>query len=275
MEMNETWMKLAIAEALKCPEGVPRIGTVIVKDDTVIGAGYRGKSSLAIHAEHSAIEEAVTNGFKLKGSTLFTTLEPCSRLSGVRTSCAQRIIDAKIQEVFIGTYDRNPNVYRKGWKKLKEAGVKLKDFTANARDEAGELNRVFNDVFRYGVGMTGGAKFDYSQNGGRFEIFFDESKSKSRITTWTSRSGDSVYAYDGVMGNLALAVYADSFADIDDPDALDYESHSVPIGIKDIVVFRSEYAHVLIQVLSVEAGPSSGNENTSLKIRWEVRLRQK
>lgn len=274
MDMDVKWMQMAIDEALKSPDDVPKVGAVIVKDNKLIGTGHRTDANGAVHAEHNALEDAISKGHNPKDSTVYTTLEPCSSLSGGRKSCSQRLIDSKVKTVFIGTYDRNPNIYRKGWRALKDSKIRLRDFTPAARKNSDQLNKTFNELFRSGAGLTGGAKFDYSQNGGRFEIFFDESETRSRVTAWTSRGADSIYAYDGNKGNLALAKYADSFSDIDDPDALDYESHSVPVGIKDIVVFRNDYAHVLVQVLAVEAGPERGFKNTSLKIRWQVRLKE-
>jgi diaminohydroxyphosphoribosylaminopyrimidine deaminase/5-amino-6-(5-phosphoribosylamino)uracil reductase len=131
MKTDEKWMELAIAEARKCPEGVPKVGAVIIKNNHLIGSGYRAKDNTNIHAEHSAIEDALSKGFKLKGSTVYTTLEPCSVLSGERCPCAQRLIDSKVKEVFIGSYDRNPSMYRKGWRAMKNAGIILKDFSSD------------------------------------------------------------------------------------------------------------------------------------------------
>lgn len=262
---------MAIDEAKKCPEGVPRVGVVIVNDGEILSTGHRDKAGPGIHAERGALEEILQRGLKAKGSTVYTTLEPCSSLTGSRTPCAELLVKSKVETVFIGTYDRNSSIYRKGWRTLRDGGVRLRDFTPESRKLAGELNETFSELFVAGSGLSGGAKFDYSQNGGKFVLYFDTAKTKSIVTEWTARGSDSIYAYNGRPGNLALARYADKFSEIDDPDSLDYEFSSVPLNAKEIAVFRNQHGHALIQLLKVEAGPAAGTESTSIKIRWELR----
>lgn len=273
MQGDERWMRLAYEEAKKCPSTVyPKVGAVIVSNGRVIGSGFKGREG-GLHAEHIAINEAHQNGHATSGSTIYTTLEPCSVLRHGRTPCARRIINAGISEVYIGTYDRNPQIYRNGWHILSKAGISLKDFNSSYRQKIYELNDTFNRFFTEGVGIEGSAKFDFTQNGGKFEIYFDESKADSRVTHWTSRGEDSVYANDGQPGNIALAKYAKEFNQIDDPDALDYESHYAVLSINDIVVYRSVKAHVLIKLLQMEPGAERGATDTFVKILWQVRLR--
>lgn len=91
-----------------------KVGAVIVKDGEIISRGYRSSDS---HAERNAIESALKNGIKLKGSILFTTLEPCIRTSKNprKESCCEFIQKAGISTVFIGSYDPNSTINRKGW----------------------------------------------------------------------------------------------------------------------------------------------------------------
>ena len=52
----------------------PRVGCVLVKDDTVVGIGWHKKSGQA-HAEINALNDAGRNA---RGATAYITLEPCS-----------------------------------------------------------------------------------------------------------------------------------------------------------------------------------------------------
>ena len=106
--MNENedilFMNEAIAEA-KIAEGedeVP-IGAVIVRDGKIIARAHntRERSKCATHhAEILAIEEAcrTLGGWRLPGTTLYVTLEPCAM-------CAGAIINARIPRVVYGAKD--------------------------------------------------------------------------------------------------------------------------------------------------------------------------
>ena len=97
-------MNEAIAEA-KIAEGedeVP-IGAVIVRDGKIIARAHntRERSKCATHhAEILAIEEAcrTLGGWRLPGTTLYVTLEPCAM-------CAGAIINARIPRVVYGAKD--------------------------------------------------------------------------------------------------------------------------------------------------------------------------
>lgn len=104
MNKDETYMKLAIEEALKAEKlGEVPIGAVIVLDDQVIARGYNireTKQTALGHAEISAIEEAckVVDSWRLEETTLYVTLEPCPM-------CAGAIIQSRIPRVVYGAKD--------------------------------------------------------------------------------------------------------------------------------------------------------------------------
>lgn len=268
------YMQLAIDEAKMAPEGSPKVGAIIVKNGKIVAKAYRSKCGKDSHAEHCALEEARNERTDIKGSTVYTTLEPCNVVkSAVKVPCADQLIAAGVSEVYIGSYDRNPAIYRQGWKKLRDAGLRLYDFDASHRQQVTDLNSVADGNFLFSIGSDGGAKFDYMQNGGKFEIFSDESHTIVFKTRWTQRGPRSIYAYGGHPGNVALAKFAVDFEEIDDPDAYDYAGSSVPADQGDIVIFRNTYGHVLIKVCEVHVGPPWDTNNTSLKILYQLRLR--
>ena len=98
------FMKAAFSEAgiAEAEDEVP-IGACIVKDGRIIAKAHntRERSKCATHhAEILAIEEAcrALGGWRLPGTTLYVTLEPCAM-------CAGAIINARIPRVVYGAPD--------------------------------------------------------------------------------------------------------------------------------------------------------------------------
>lgn len=102
--MDEYYMRIALLEATKALEyrEVP-IGAIIVKDNKIIGRGFNLKETrqdTTCHAEIIAIKEASKNigNWRLTGSTLYTTIEPCPM-------CAGAIVNSRIDRIVIGARD--------------------------------------------------------------------------------------------------------------------------------------------------------------------------
>ena len=55
----------------------PMVGCVIVKDGRVIGEGWHKEYGHS-HAEIEAINDAKNHNERIRGSTVYVTLEPCS-----------------------------------------------------------------------------------------------------------------------------------------------------------------------------------------------------
>ncbi len=102
--MDETYMKLAIAEAKKAEAiGEVPIGAVIVHDEQVIGTGYNVRETTqkaGTHAELLAIEQANEHvgSWRLEDCILYVTLEPCPM-------CAGAIVQSRIPRVVYGARD--------------------------------------------------------------------------------------------------------------------------------------------------------------------------
>ena len=108
IEINEKddleYMLAAIEEArlAESEDEVP-IGAVIVRDGKIIARAHNrreGSKCATHHAEILAIEEACAHlgGWRLPGTTLYVTLEPCAM-------CAGAIINARIPRVVFGAND--------------------------------------------------------------------------------------------------------------------------------------------------------------------------
>ena len=102
--MDEFFMKLAMEEAKKAEQlGEVPIGAVIVKNNEVIASGYNLRETTqnaVTHAELLAIQQAceATGGWRLEGTTLYVTLEPCPMCSGA-------ILLSRVERVVYGAVD--------------------------------------------------------------------------------------------------------------------------------------------------------------------------
>jgi ATP-dependent DNA helicase RecG len=96
------------------------------------------------HAEFTLLERK-NRASKLDGSTLFATLEPCA--PGARNhpklSCAERIVNARIKEVWVGITDPDPTVDRKGIQFLQDHGVTVHMFDHDLQEEIQAANKEF------------------------------------------------------------------------------------------------------------------------------------
>lgn len=104
IEEDERWMQEAINQARIAESlGEVPIGAVIVRDGSIVGAGYnlreRDRDPTA-HAELIAIRQAseALQAWRLLGCTLYVTLEPCPM-------CAGAILQSRVERVVYGASD--------------------------------------------------------------------------------------------------------------------------------------------------------------------------
>lgn len=124
------------AEGMTYPN--PMVGSVIVHEGKIIGEGYHLRAGEP-HAEVNAVN-AVTDKSKLKSSTLYVNLEPCSHF-GKTPPCADFIVRNEIPKVVIGTADPSEKVSGQGIGRLRNAGCEV--ITRVIEDECRRLNRRF------------------------------------------------------------------------------------------------------------------------------------
>jgi len=122
----------------------PRVGCVIVVNNTIVGEGYHQQAG-GPHAEIYALKQA---GEKAKGATAYVSLEPCSH-QGKTPPCADALIAAGVSRVVCAMQDPNPLVAGKGLEKLNQAGIKTESGIMQAEAEA--LNPGF--IKRMKTGM--------------------------------------------------------------------------------------------------------------------------
>ena len=112
------------------------VGAVIVKDGKVVGEGFYTWDGIR-HAEVLALEQA---GSAAQGSTVYTSLEPCSH-TGRTPPCAKALIDAGVVRVVTSMEDPDPRVSGKGLAMLRDAGITVQSDVL--KTEAARMNEAF------------------------------------------------------------------------------------------------------------------------------------
>jgi len=142
-----TWMRLAMAEALRAGEtaDVPVGALVMDPEGVVVGRGHNlreASSDPTAHAEILAIREAAAQlaTWRLSGHTLVVTLEPC-------TMCAGAIVLARLDRLVFGAYDDKAGAVGSLWDVVRDKRL-------NHRPEvvggvlAAETGALVRDFFR-------------------------------------------------------------------------------------------------------------------------------
>lgn len=124
---HSTWMQRAIVEAERARGKTgdnPWVGCVIVDEQgQLLAVGYtRGPGE--DHAEIAAFREASQRSLSVEGSTLYSTLEPCS-FHGRTPACSRVIVERKVRRVITGMRDPHPRVDGVGVRILEEAGIEV------------------------------------------------------------------------------------------------------------------------------------------------------
>ena len=143
------WMQraLALADNAAAAGEVP-VGAVLVRDGEELGSGWNaplGSNDPTAHAEVMALRAAAAavSNYRLPGSTLYTTMEPCPMCAGavVQARVARVVYAARderwgaVESVFeiLGSRRLNHHVDCEGGLLAEESVRRLKDFFAARR----------------------------------------------------------------------------------------------------------------------------------------------
>jgi pyrimidine deaminase RibD-like protein len=142
---DRRFAQMAIEEARKSvPEDErphPKVGAVVVKDDKILSKAHGGEKSKS-HAEYVALDDKLSDDL-VAGTTVYTTLEPCTTRKHPKIPCAQRLIDRKVTRVVIGMLDPDPDIRGRGDQFLSDAGIEVQLFPRDLRAQVEEINREF------------------------------------------------------------------------------------------------------------------------------------
>jgi pyrimidine deaminase RibD-like protein len=255
-------MKLAIEEHLKCSE-FPRVGCVIAREGVLLSTGYRGERE-NVHAERVAIEKISKE--ELRGSTIYTTLEPCVTIQqGQETECcAELIIKSGIREAIIGVLDPNGTIYSEGYRKLLENKISVSFFNRKLRRAVEEETFEYGNIHKL-IG-PGKRRILVVHSGTHWEVQFSEKDNRVINIHWsTLQPQHGIVDLLSENGAVRVAAGATNFSDITDPMVFRFPSHFARLKKGMIAIVKPNNATfcVLIKLLELY--------DKDILFQWEVR----
>lgn len=243
-------MKLAVEEHLKSNQ-YPRVGAVVAKDGFLLATGHRGENS-TVHAERVALRKLQPD--QIKGSTVYTTLEPCVALEEGQEieSCADLLINSGVKEVVIGVLDPNATIYSQGFKKLLENNINVTFFHRRLRQAVEEETFEYGDIRKI-IG-SGKRRVPVVHSGIELKVQFSKQDTRTINIRWNTLQPQSG-CVDLLSENGAVRVAsgASKFSDITDPMVFRFESHYARMkkGMIAIIKPSGSTFYVLIELLDL------------------------
>lgn len=144
MSRDVAFMRRAIELAARAQaDGEVPVGALIVKDDAIVSEGWNrpiAASDPTAHAEIEALRGAARklNSYRLSGTTLYVTLEPCPM-------CAAAIVHARVDRVVFGAWDPRVGAAGSAFDLLNAPALnhRVDAFGGVLDEECGELLRKF------------------------------------------------------------------------------------------------------------------------------------
>lgn len=118
----------------------PLVGAVLVKHGEIIGQGWHRRAGKP-HAEIEALHDAERRGQRVKGATIYVTLEPCCTF-GRTPPCTDALIKSGVRRVVVAATDPNPKHAGQGFDRLSAHGIEV--VTGMLADASTALNEAFN-----------------------------------------------------------------------------------------------------------------------------------
>jgi len=143
MKLAVEVMKKSIPERKK-NDPSPYVGAVLVFPDGSVETAYRGEYREGDHAEYTVLDKKNRHR-AVSGCWLFATLEPCApgARNAPKVSCAERIVNARVSDLWFGIEDKNPKVDHGGIDYLLKNGVRVHQFSPRFHKEIEDVNKKF------------------------------------------------------------------------------------------------------------------------------------
>ncbi|MFD7161113.1 deaminase [Kribbella sp. NPDC059898] len=124
---DRAWLEAAIELSRQCPPSTTAfsVGAIIVSAaGDVIATGYSREGDPHDHAEETALAKAERDP-RLASSTIYSSLEPCSKRSSHPRTCTQLILAARIPRVVFAWREPSIFVDCEGAELLRAAGCEV------------------------------------------------------------------------------------------------------------------------------------------------------
>ncbi|MFD5077748.1 dCMP deaminase [Streptomyces sp. NPDC058371] len=137
------WLRRAVDLSRHCPPSPTAysVGAVLVgADGRELSRGYSRQDGSRVHAEQAALRSLGPPRPSLRGATLYTSLEPCTRRASSPSPCARLVLAAGVGRVVVAW--REPPLFVAdctGVETLRAAGVEVV-----CRDELAAAARSVN-----------------------------------------------------------------------------------------------------------------------------------
>ncbi|MFJ8042878.1 deaminase [Kitasatospora sp. NPDC096147] len=140
MRTDLEWLARAVELSRRCPpsETAFSVGAVVVgADGVVLAEGYSREGTPHDHAEEAALAKLPAGDERLRGATVYSSLEPCGERASRPRTCAELIVAAGVPRVVVAW--REPDLFVTGCQGtalLEAAGVEvveLPELAAEAR----------------------------------------------------------------------------------------------------------------------------------------------
>ncbi len=136
-------LRRAVELSRRCPPSGTAfsVGAVIVgADGRVLAEGFSREADAHDHAEEAALAKLPAGDPRLRGATVYSSLEPCGRRASRPVPCARLLIAAGVPRVVVAW--REPDLFVtdcQGTALLEAAGIEVVEL-AELAEEAREVN---------------------------------------------------------------------------------------------------------------------------------------
>jgi len=140
------WMRAAIDLSRRCPpsDTAFSVGAIIVSArGEQIASGYSRESDPVEHAEQAALAKLPSGHDAVAGSTLYSTLEPCSARASRSLTCTDLVLRSGIKRVVIAWREPSVFVEGRGYEYLTAAGVVVEELPELADDARHVNNHLY------------------------------------------------------------------------------------------------------------------------------------
>ena len=101
-----------------------RVGCVVAAGDREY-EGYTHETGPANHAEEEALAKALDDGAELRGATVYTSMEPCSKRSSKPVSCTELLLRCGVSRVVYACAEPDCFVQFDGFNILRMSGIEV------------------------------------------------------------------------------------------------------------------------------------------------------